>query len=325
MFKILELFRKLIFFNICLYADEEGGGMAEGMDDGVTVEEAPQEVDTSTESEGSQEESEESEGSEDSEDSEESEEGEETEESETQTQDKTPKWMKREIFLERERRRELERELDRLKQEQQPKKQEPEYTDINEPEEPDPDDFDDVNEYKKAEKQYKKNLRAYDRAQIKKEIIQETQRTQKDQQLQTLASDWAAKERDAVKKKPDYYDVVDELKANLGNDQKGQFIFQSILKSRDPDLAYHLGANPETIQKIKSHNDPGEVLMAIGEVKASLGTPKKTHVSKKPAPIKKPKGGGSTKDDKPKVEDSDDEWIRKRNLQLAKKKGIKVA
>lgn len=254
------------------------------------------------------------------EESETTEESKEEEEKKPESKDRTPLWMKKEIFAERQRRRDAEAQLEQLKK-SQPQSDAP----TEEPEEPDEDKYEDVDEYKKAHKKWRKDIRAYDRAQLKKELRQETAQTSQQNEITNLHREWAKLETDFNKTHEDYYDVVHDFREQISSyGQAGSLIYNTVLKSRNPELVYHLGNNPELVSSLGSSNDPLEITMRIGEINAGLGK-KEKHVSKKPEPIKKPKGGQGGETGKPRVEDSDEEWIRKRELAIAKKRGIKVA
>ena len=172
------------------------------------------------------------------------------------------------------------------------------------PQRPDPNDFVDAETYAEALAEHK----------VEEKLAQREQQ----QRQTTVEATYAEREEDARTKYDDFERVV------YNDDLKITPLMAEAIKSSDigPDIAYHLGKNPEESARI-SGLSPIAQAREIGKLEASLSAnPVVKKVSSAPAPIK-PVGSRSTT---PNISTSDprsakvmdsDEWIRKRNAEVA--------
>jgi hypothetical protein len=136
----------------------------------------------------------------------------------------------------------------------------------------------------------------------------------KSQRTETAKS-WRQQEADAIKRFPDYKEVVEEfVESGLP-----QHMEAAILRSgKGPEVTYHLATHPEVAAAI-ADMDPFSAAVAIGEIKARLGTAPalrtKSAATEPISPVK-PKG---KPDEGLSDELSAEDWAKRRNAQLRNK------
>lgn len=240
-------------------------------------------------------------------------------------EDKTDAGIKREIAKERDRRREAEANADKLSQDLT--KALDAIKDLTaKPAEPVEDPrpvrtaFDDPNAYDDALVQWSARqateiaTREAEAKALEAKSAEEAERAQKDQQAQVeqTQAEWTARRDKALEKYPDYAEVAeaDDLQISMP-------MGFAILNAGDagPELAYHLGKNPDEAKRIASYvisdgkggmmpNAPMQVF-ELGKLAAKISAPKP--VSRTPDPIQ-PLGARERATEKPAEEMSMDEY-----------------
>lgn len=176
-------------------------------------------------------------------------------------------------------RREAEREAQYWR-EQAEKAVKPEAKPVDkEPVKPNFDDYSDIGEYEKAVEQYATDKAAYQEQQV----IKRQAELQKQFAEQQKAATFAAKSAEFAARHPDFYAAVQNPNLTISNEMA-----EAIRSSdRGPELAYHLGKNPELAEQIAAL--PASLqYMTLGKLEASLTapTPPAVPMTKAPAPVK---------------------------------------
>lgn len=176
-------------------------------------------------------------------------------------------------------RREAEREAQYWR-EQAEKSIKPEKANVDvEPVKPKFDDFSDIDEYEAAVEKYASDKAAYQESQV----IKRQTELQKQFEEQQRAATFAAKSAEFAARHPDFYAAVQNPNLTISNEMA-----EAIRSSdRGPELAYHLGKNPELAEQIAAL--PASLqYMTLGKLEASLTapTPPAVPMTKAPAPVK---------------------------------------
>ncbi|KKM03192.1 hypothetical protein LCGC14_1776910, partial [marine sediment metagenome] len=131
-----------------------------------------------------------------------------------------------------------------------------------------------------------------------------------------------------------YDEVADAALGMLGqlNTPATKEVARAVMASENgPELLYHLGQNPDELQRIAKLK-PQAAVMALGGIAASLAdteekgtevetqTPLVSRAPKPPTRVKKPAGGRKAKADDPETHHlmSDDDWDKARDAEEAK-------
>jgi hypothetical protein len=184
-------------------------------------------------------------------------------------------------------------------------------------EDPEPDENDPKF---KEPKDYHKALGAWaGRQEAKKTLNGQTEREAR-KQAQTFESElfdaWEDREDTARGRYHDYDEVVhenDEVKVS------GHMRAAMLRTKNGPDIAYYLGKNPHIADKIARMRDPYEQATEIGQISARLTTllsPKKTNA---PKPVNSGTRRGTVVPSGLQDKLSTDEWMRRRNADIAKR------
>lgn len=176
-------------------------------------------------------------------------------------------------------RREAEREAQYWR-EQAEKSIKPEKANVDvEPVKPKFDDFSDIDEYEAAVEKYASDKAVYQESQV----IKRQTELQKQFEEQQRAATFAAKSAEFAARHPDFYAAVQNPNLTISNEMA-----EAIRSSdRGPELAYHLGKNPELAEQIAAL--PASLqYMTLGKLEASLTapTPPAVPMTKAPAPVK---------------------------------------
>lgn len=176
-------------------------------------------------------------------------------------------------------RREAEREAQYWR-EQAEKSVKPEKAKIEkEPVKPNFDDFSDIADYEAAVEKYASDKAAYQ----EQLVIKRQTELQKQFEEQQKAATFAAKSTEFAARHPDFYAVVQNPELPI-SDTMAEAIRSS---DRGPELAYHLGKNPELAAQIAGL--PVNIqYMTLGRLEATLTspTPQPVSMTKAPPPVK---------------------------------------
>jgi hypothetical protein len=176
-------------------------------------------------------------------------------------------------------RREAEREAQYWR-EQAEKSIKPEKANVDvEPVKPKFDDFSDIDEYEAAVEKYASDKAAYQESQV----IKRQTELQKQFEEQQRAATFAAKSAEFAAGHPDFYATVQNPSLTISTEMA-----EAIRASdRGPELAYHLGKNPELAAQIAGLPASTQY-MTLGRLEATLTAPAPTPVAltKAPPPVK---------------------------------------
>ncbi|MDE2439738.1 MAG: hypothetical protein KGP14_01845 [Betaproteobacteria bacterium] len=231
--------------------------------------------------------------------------------------DKTPPWMKAEITKERNRRREAEQKANeaqaRLDQalkalEQstgKPAKTASDQIDDNDPR-PSREQFEDPAAYDDALIEWSsRRASATALADAESKRVQESVQ----QQQEVMRKGWEGRREKAIAEMPDYAEVAESPDVQISMPMAHAII----TAPNGPQIAYHLGKNPEIAARIASL-PPAQAVFEMGLLAASLKVPA-PEFSKAPEP---PKPIGSRADATPKgpEEESMEEYAARRKKEL---------
>lgn len=226
-----------------------------------------------------------------------------------ESKDETPAWLKREMKIERDRRRAAEAEAAELRKA---------VLHLVKPGEggvkpapsgpPKMEDFEDYEKYTDALVDWKLEQRTAKQAEAEAAKTEEAK-------ARELVGAWEKGTETARGKYDDYDDVVFNPDLPVTEPMK-----RAILAAESgPDVAYFLGKNPKEAARIAGL-DPIAAVMEIGKLAARMSKPEAAAVtSKAPTPIKPVGGKGAVNTDPDKM--TTDEWMKWRNAQLQKKRG----
>ena len=149
----------------------------------------------------------------------------------------------------------------------------------------------------------------YAKSQVAKEIEAKRQEESNKAEIERLNSTWEEKADLGAEKFPDWAEKV-------GTIQPVNPLSAAIMES-EPDVAYHLATNPKELERIAALPVLSQI-REIGKLELKLlSKPAEAKApSKAPAPISPLTGTVPKTTDAPSEEDSDKEWIRKRQKQV---------
>ena len=166
----------------------------------------------------------------------------------------------------------------------------------------------DPEKYANAKAEFVKNQSA-------KELQAKSQEQASRQYREQLATKWEDHVDRAAVKYPDWQDIVGELTPDTS--------FTAAIMDCDnaDDVAYYLGKNPADAERIAKLPALSQV-REIGKIEAKLlaEPPKAKAPSKAPAPPTPLAGTAPVLSDKPLASDTDEEWVRKRRLQVHRRR-----
>lgn len=235
--------------------------------------------------------------------------------------DETPPWMKREITIERNKRREAETKsadatarLDealkalQIRTGEDPNKttQTLETTDPR----PTREQFDAPDAYDDALIEWSSS-RAASTA-----LAQDTQKriqTEQTHKMEEVRTAWEGRRQQALKDIPDYEAVAESNEVQISVPMANTIM----MSPQGPALAYHLGKNIDVAKRIASL-PPGDAIYAMGFLASELQTKKIPEISNAPAPHK-PLGARANALSKTPQEESMDEYAARRTRELRAK------
>lgn len=139
---------------------------------------------------------------------------------------------------------------------------------------------------------------------------QAAQKAANEAELSRLKSAWDSKREAAIAKYEDYVAVAD------GDHAVSVPMAHAImLADNGPDIAYHLGKNPEESARIAALPNIGLQLLEIGKLAATLSTPARAPRNARSRPIEPIERGNAPADTSDR-EPSMDEWAAKRNAEI---------
>ena len=179
------------------------------------------------------------------------------------------------------------------------------------------DDYDDTEKYYEELAEWKAEKIVDKRLKINKA---EQERSNQRYHANTVEQKWQTKQQAAKEKFEDFEEVVSNSEVYLTAPMAG--VAKEVLDG-GAEVLYYLAQNPVEAETISRMTNTYQVTAAMSKIEERIksGT-KKPSVSKTPPPTTKLKSGGSGVDKAPNDKDSADEWRRKRNAQVRKRKGI---
>lgn len=184
--------------------------------------------------------------------------------------------------------------------------------------EPKRDDFDSYESYIEARAEWRASKAVEDRLSKQAEEDAKKRTAEEQQKLEKVFRERAVK---FAKEIEDFDEVMESSEAPMTKEMADAILTSDI----GPKIAYHLAQHPEEAERIAAQ--PASRRAAeIGKLEAKLAE------APPPAPKPKPSGApdpidpvggnkGKVTTDEPSDKDSPDEWLRKRNSQLRKKRG----
>jgi len=170
-------------------------------------------------------------------------------------------------------------------------------------------------QYEFDPEKYAEAMAEFAKTQTTKELQAKANEQASKQYREGLVTRWEDKVDAAQSKYPDWAEIVGELAPDSS--------FTAAIMDCDnaDDVAYHLGKNPAEATRI-AQLPPLSQVREIGKIEAKLlaEPPKAKTPSKAPAPITPLSGTAPVVSEKPLASDSDEEWIRKRRLQVRGKR-----
>lgn len=230
--------------------------------------------------------------------------------------DETPAWMKREITIERNKRRNAEQQatqaaarLDEALKALQIRTPETKKSDPPDPR-PTREQHDDPDAYDEALIEWSSRRAAS--AAVESETQKRVQAEQAREQ-ETIRTGWETRRAQAIIDMPDYAEIAESPDVQIS-----VAMAHSIITAPDgPKLAYHLGKHPEDAARI-AKLPPALAVFEMGLLSAHLQTKMAPEVSKAPAPVK-PLGSRSAALRKSPNEESMEEYAARRNRELRAK------
>lgn len=228
--------------------------------------------------------------------------------------DGTPAWLKREITIERNKRRAAEEKATQLQQdlsralEAISTKAEAKKVETDDPR-PARHQFDDPDSYDEALINWSsRRAEQLARAEERQRVSQESQKAQ----MERTQAQWSDRRATFMADHPDFEAVAerDDLQISLP-------MAQAMLESEDgPAVAYYLGQNPETAARI-AKLDPIQAVREIGKIEARLSAQSEAPTpSRKPDPIK-PVGSRSNAGPKSPDQETMEEYAARRASEIA--------
>jgi hypothetical protein len=191
------------------------------------------------------------------------------------------------------------------------------------PTRPNADDYeDDSAKYDRDMEKYHDDMDDYREKKFDQKIDQRVKQTQtatvQQQQHQQTVAAYAKEEAKVAAKIEDYDEVVGDVATDLkALGKKGEAIMAIIQRTKNPNIIYAMGKDPDKFERVATASDPLEVAMIAAEIGAGLAKPAKKRHETTTSPGG---GGGSASSDKIKKGDSAETIIAKRRKQLAAKK-----
>ena len=224
--------------------------------------------------------------------------------------DETPAWMKREITIERNKRRAaeeraktLEEALRTTQQTAKPKEETPTPPTAR----PQRADFADPDAYEDALVDWASKRTA---AETESKIRETEAKTRQQKEFETVAQTWTDRRAEFMADHPDFEEVAEGDNVTI-TPTMANAIWTS---ENGPAVAYYLGQNPEEAARI-AKLDPLQAIKAIGKIEARLEAPAAeetpTPKPRKPDPIR-PVGGSERAVRKSAAEESMEEYAARR-------------
>lgn len=247
-----------------------------------------------------------------------------------ETKDDTPAWMKAEITKERNRRRDAENaraDAERKAAEAQARLDEalariPKPTETPAPPadpRPSRESFDDPQAYDDAliewsTRQATAKTKEVEAAQAKADAEEKAAAARKEAetaQVVEMQTKWGEARTKAIERMPDYEAVAENPEVQIS------MAMASVITSRPdgPDIAYHLGKNPELSARLAAMPPP-QAVFEMGLLAAQLQAAAKPQISGAPDPVK-PVGSRSSATPKGPEEESMEEYAARRQKELS--------
>lgn len=227
--------------------------------------------------------------------------------------DETPAWMKREITIERNKRRAAEQAAAdaqaRLDQALQalPKAQTPKDQEADDPK-PEKSAFSEPEEYVEALVEW--SARSAARKARQEAMQEERERAMREAAEQTRKG-WTERRQKAIAETPDWVEVAESPDVRISA------AMASVITEapNGPQIAYYLGKHPDIASGIASMS-PAQAIFAMGQLASDLKSSSKPNVSKAPEPPTPIRGSRADALRKGPHEESMEEYAARRSAEL---------